>query len=369
MRNEPQRDKKEGRSKQPGPSLRKPEKYFDIEFTTSIQAGRDFRRRMSLKDGGQTTLAYHGSIKMKGIYWRVLFACLVVQGALVSAATGAPVDELRVSDACANDKTQCTAEERRKLAILARCIDRPDLCDPKKSRLTAYQPNYAIFQNTNNDERSIEVHYSFKYSFTKPHCMPLKKSTGSDAYPDIDCLSNYDRRWETFFTYTGEFDFYMGTRDSSPVINRISNPAFHYRKHLGDSFSGNAMSLEWLNVAIEHRSDGQVIEADEKITDPASPDFGRYRAQVELEKGNHQYFDAISRGANYFSFEGKLNIGKSHGEYKACNETLGCVNTWVSAKLYFTKDSNVYWGPQVNKGVTISDYDRFRFVIANTFNT
>ncbi len=129
------------------------------------------------------------------------------------------------------------------------------------------------------------------------------------------------------------------------------------------------MSLQWLNAAIEHRSDGQVIEADEKITDPASPDFGRYRAQVELEKGNHQYFDAISRGANYFSFEGKLNIGKSHSEYKVCNEESSCVSTWVSAKLYFTKDSDVYWGPQANRGITISDYDRFRFVIADAFNT
>jgi len=285
------------------------------------------------------------------------------------AATGAPVDELRVRDACADDNTKCTAEEKRKLEILTHCIERPDLCDSKKSRLTAYQPNYAILQNTNDDERSIEVHYSFKYSFTKPHCMPLKKSKGSDAYPDIDCLNDYDSRWEAFFTYTGEFDFYMGTRDSSPVVNRISNPAFHYRKHLGDTFSGKAMSLEWLNVAIEHRSDGQVIEADEKITDPASPDFGRYRAQVELEKGNHQYFDAISRGANYFSFEGKLNIGKSHSEYKVCNEELSCVSTWVSAKLYFTKDSDVYWGPQANRGITISDYDRFRFVIADAFNT
>lgn len=245
--------------------------------------------------------------------------------------------------------------------------DRSYLCDPRKSRFSDYQPNYIIYQDTEGDDRSLEGHYSFKYLFTRPHCMPLSMlEKRKDLEPEIDCLKNYDTRWELFFTYTGEFDFYLGTRDSGPVINRINNPALHYRKYFGDTLSFDNFTLRWVNVGLEHRSNGQVVEADELITDENSPDDGRYRAQVEYENGNYEYFDAISRGANYLSIESKFNIGADHSDKENCKS---CITAWLSAKLYLTEDSSVYWGEYANRDVKISDFDRVKLILADRFNT
>lgn len=278
-------------------------------------------------------------------------------------------DALTVSDDCKKDKSMCSPEESEKLEIANLCRD-SNACD-HLPRLSAYQPNYAIFQKTEDDESSLQVHYSFRYIMTNPDCMPIRKLSDSDAatLPIIECLRSYSKRMEFYFTYTGEFDFYAGSRTSDPVINRVSNPALHYRKYLEDAPMTSNASIEWLNIGFEHRSDGQVVEANKKVTDTTSADYGKYIAQLELDKNNHEYFDSISRGANYVSLETKLNIGESNADKIKCDHTPSCLNLYVSAKLYWSDDSKVYWGKLANSGVRIYDYDRARIILADKFAT
>ncbi len=248
------------------------------------------------------------------------------------------------------------------------CYEYPSLCK-ERSRLSAYQPNYAIWQFIEDDENSLEAHYSIRYVFSNPDCVTPYKADEAEA--KLKCLKSHGRRSEYFVTYTGEFNFYAFTRDSSPVINRISNPAFHYRKYLeGNSLYGFA-SLRWFDVAIEHRSDGQVIDADERIEDASSVNDGRYKAQVEFENGNHEYFDAISRGANFISIEGRFQIGGSHNnDTSKCKTTVACFDLWLSLKpIYLSMDSNVTWGSAKNRKMKFSDYDRGRLVLSNTVFT
>jgi hypothetical protein len=142
--------------------------------------------------------------------------------------------------------------------------------------------------------------------------------------------------------YTGEFDFYLGTRQSGPVINRLSNPGLHHRIYHYENILGDA-SLRWIDIGFEHRSDGQTT--DPRDTLPT----GQLRAPVEYANGNHAYFDAVSVDTNYPTIEAFFDL-----------------RDWelhARAKLFYlwTHDE-VTWGPKA--GARMEQYDRFRFVVS-----
>lgn len=204
----------------------------------------------------------------------------------------------------------------------------------KNVRFRPYQPNNAVWQYTEKDEHSARVNYSFRYLITKPE--------------EFD--SKFDDHFGVYFSYTGQFDFYMFTRPSSPVVNRISNPAFHVR------WSDNKMmGLDWLDVAIEHKSNGQLVSANA----PVAPNSTQNKAAAEFNAGNHAYIDSISRSTNYFSLEG-------HTTYTSEN----CITTNFYLKLFahrFYEESDVYWGRYAGRNVSFSDFERVRFVVQGEF--
>lgn len=214
--------------------------------------------------------------------------------------------------------------------------DSKHLCQ-KKSRLTAFKPNTLAWETTTDDESSLEANYSFRYLLTRPDCSVEK---GDEK---ITCNNEWNNRNEWFFTYTGKFDFYMGTRNSGPVVNRISNPALHWRLYNPSFIHG----IDWLNIALEHRSNGQVTEYDLKDSN------GDYIAETKWNDGDRKYIDGISRGANYFSAEIKKKLIIENTKF----------DFYISAKAYFTEDSKVTWGARKGSGDKISDYDILRFVV------
>ncbi len=255
---------------------------------------------------------------------------------------------------CADNDKNCMPVDDLQMA----CHKRPDLCDSQKKRFSAYQPNYAIYKSTEGDDGSLEMHFSFKYLLTEPHCVPKGEL-------DLSCLLNYKKRDEVFFSYTGEFDFYFyrTSRQSQPVINRIHNPAFHYRTHFDTSDSEGGVSIEWFNIALEHRSNGQTV--------PAKGSPYEERAREAYATGDIAYFDKISHSANYISFEAKFNAGNNKKDNKKCRRSFSCVNFWLSVKEYILQDyeeSDVNWGPRDDEGVSIEDYDRAKFIISNEFS-
>lgn len=216
--------------------------------------------------------------------------------------------------------------------------------DTMRERFQSFDKNYMMWQWTKGDEQSMEVQYSLKYIY-------FKNSVTDDT------------EFNSYFSYTGKFDFYMETRDSGPVINRVSNPALHFRLESKEpevcrktretlecqkyKMTKKYPNFQWIDFAVEHRSDGQVVDAKAKDDNPASPTFGKYLAQIEYEKGNHQYFDSISRGSNYFS----LSAG---------SELMKELLVEVSPKLYFTNDSDITWGKYAGSGTSFTDFDLLR---------
>jgi len=94
------------------------------------------------------------------------------------------------------------------------------------------------------DERAPRTHYSIA-------CL----MRGRDRF-----ILNRNCSSRLFFTCSGEFDIYVGKRGSSPVLNRISNPAFHWvLARTGSDFSAPEGRTR-IDFGLEHESDGQTTE-------------------------------------------------------------------------------------------------------------
>lgn len=210
---------------------------------------------------------------------------------------------------------------------------------PDAPKFQPYGINYAIYHKSFNnssslddDEAAIEGHYSLRYAFYD--CRRGKETEWNS------CDNDSTKKLTVFFSFTGEFDFYVGTRHSGPVINRTSNPALHFYTLLSDK--ERLLGIDFLDVALEHRSNGQATEIYEKNEE------GRLKTQAAYFNGDHEYFDSISRGANYLSFAVGTDSLKNKFNWKA------------SFKAYITNSTAINWGKLASKDVDIKDYDLVR---------
>lgn len=185
-------------------------------------------------------------------------------------------------------------------------------------RLQAHEPSYLVARNTEGDENAFRVHYSLRYML-------------DPEFDDEDAI---------YLKFNGAFDFYMGTRPSSPVVNRLSNIGLHYRCRLGENRVWGDWRLDWLDVGLEHRSNGQTTD----VLAPAEA----LAAQNAYAANNRPFFDSVSRGSDYVSLETKA--GREVG--------AGSLAAYAKLKLYFSQHSDVTWGPLARRGVSVSDYDR-----------
>ncbi|MBI5891011.1 MAG: phospholipase A [Nitrosomonadales bacterium] len=223
--------------------------------------------------------------------------------------------------------------------VVYKKTDQGDSCH--RARLAPYEPSYVKVHKSVGDDLTLRAHYSFKYT-AYPVSNELESNDGKSCTTNIladEHLIYPDG--EIYLSYIGEFDFYMfdsPDRPSSPVINRISNPALHYRRHLEN--------INWIDVGFEHRSNGQTTE----VSSPADA----ARVQQAYIQEDRVFFDGISRGSNYFSLEVHKLIRNADKDKE--------ISTYVKLKVYASKNSEITWGPLAGTNISISDYDRLRFL-------
>ena len=146
--------------------------------------------------------------------------------------------------------------------------------------LEAYEPN-AFGYTKNNDD----VHYeNFKVSIE----IQLMRQHTNDQN-------------RAYFSFTGVFAFYIGDRESGPVVGQEYNPQFFY-KHLwscnkGDKSTGSGDDERcYFTVGYNHDSNGQIIESPGQFIETAR---------------NQSYaaaYDGISRGWDYIGINSKFVI-------------------------------------------------------------
>ena len=164
-------------------------------------------------------------------------------------------------------------------------------CFPFPSIVFAKQPSEA-----SSDIRGYKANFfSFKNELTR---------AGNETAVSLDYSLRYDLNNETddglqiFAAYEGAFDFYAGTRESDPVVNRVSRPSLVVRYSTGKSDTSKWWPV-WSSVAVEHTSNGQATE----------PTKDNYRRCYGFEEGSEERLsclDGLSRSYGiYFALEAR----------------------------------------------------------------
>lgn len=229
-------------------------------------------------------------------------------------------------------------------------------------RFAAFHDNYALWHQMSNngwaprDERAVRGQVSVKYSFIgcpqrrekdtralKP--APVTRDATADeaqAPKGPATLWQRLRNAELFASYTNRFDFYLGSRDSGPVINRVSNPGVHLRVPVDVGDNDDDRRDAW-QLSLEHMSDGQVVEP---VTNPRD----QLLAQRAYERGDRHFFDTISRGTNFVALQREWVWRRSDAETS--------FDVRAKIKHYVGSDSAITWGPLAGQGLRFADYER-----------
>jgi hypothetical protein len=229
----------------------------------------------------------------------------------------------------------------------------------ESQRFAAFHDNYLLWNQMSNngwtqrDERALRGQVSVKYSIA--NC-PQRREKDSRALEEVhaDPAASIWQRLtgiELFVSYTNRFDFYLGSRDSGPVINRISNPGLHLRLPPGFFTGDPGNRRDTWQLSFEHMSDGQVVE-------PVTNADDQQRAQRAYERGDHRFFDTISRGMNYVAAQGEWvwALSKDETDPKGAK-----VDLRAKVKAYVGRsDSAITWGPLAGQGLKFADYERVK---------
>lgn len=229
-------------------------------------------------------------------------------------------------------------------------------------RFAAFHDNYALWNQMRNngwasrDERAVRGQLSVKYSFVgcpqrreketralQP--APVNNDVKDEVAQAPGTRSSFWQRLrnaELFVSYTNRFDFYLGSRDSGPVINRVSNPGLHLRLPVEVGGNEDDRRDAW-QLSLEHMSDGQVVE-------PATNARDQLLAQRAYERGDRHFFDTISRGMNFVAVQREWVWKRSDNEPS--------FDVRAKIKHYVGSDSSITWGPLADRGLRFADYER-----------
>ena len=229
--------------------------------------------------------------------------------------------------------------------------------------LQSFEPNTIGFTNDNNDV----VYMDFKISLMYPIAHQGKYNPES---PDDDIL---------FFSFTGRFGQYIGTRESSPVIGKRFNPKLFFRRFLGGPY-------RYFDYGYAHESNGQSINSEAAYNDliagisaPGGDDDVRF-ANDAISRG-WDFLDFIYKqggsdnlSAFYLNLKVFLNDGLLQGQAEEAN-------SWEPGKMIQRKNvdgiSILYWSEKPVAGIKrysityntgykdTFDYNSLRFEIVN----
>lgn len=183
------------------------------------------------------------------------------------------------------------------------------------ARFSSNEPNYFVGAWDNHDDWHMEFNLSVKYALWPPAASKHK----------------------LLFIYNGTYDFYLKSRDSSPVISRRQNVGSAYQYTVGDN--PNLPDYEF-RAGWYHESNGQTIN-----------NAADYIAAGEFAK------DRVSRGWDYLGLEYMspfLGNLRQHLDFRIFCNCQG----WGAEK----REDEIFWQTLTDEP-KINDYDGVRWTI------
>ena len=193
-------------------------------------------------------------------------------------------------------------KSRTAIFALALCL-LPATAKSEQARFQHNKPNYLLVRQDSleTDDNNIELNLSLRYRILGDNLFEGKSLA---------------------LAYTGRFDFFWSSRESSPVINRLNNPELLFRSA---PERGEDSTFKFVQIGYGHESNGQFIDSQEQ--------YDRFNDPYKEEY--------LSRGWDYLTFETKLEIDllsirNSPANDGQCKQRLSCVNAWFNFRQYLS---------------------------------
>ncbi len=228
-----------------------------------------------------------------------------------------------------------TGTENQLAAVESTTSDKDDDPDGPVKFLGSNDPSYFVLASERGEPGThIEFFLSIQYPLLKE---PL------DAFTD--------KQWRLYFNYNGKYDFFVNSRDSSPIISRLQNPGLlmEYRpQHLFCD------SLVAIRTGYFHESNGQTIDTN-----------------AEYQNTAHAR-DYVSRGWDYLPLE--LEFSKPLPASSLFRDFfkgfyLTFRGRYFLPKQMFTntKEDEIFWENRETQP-RIEDYDGLRLQFSKTYH-
>jgi outer membrane phospholipase A len=196
--------------------------------------------------------------------------------------------------------------------------------------LSGNEPSYFVLAHDSGEPKShVEFYLSIKYPLLPTM---VEKYLGE--------------RSRLYFNYNGKYDYYLFSRDSSPIISRRQNPGMMYEYTWP---AATHIHLQSLKTGYFHESNGHTVD------------------NIEEYQVTENARDYTSRGWDYIPLEMKLAVSeKRHGIFG--NFYLNLQGRYFLDRQMFRHDreDRIFWEP-VAEQPRIEDYDGVRTVLSTVF--
>ncbi len=158
-----------------------------------------------------------------------------------------------------------------------------DYCEVHKEAgptLCSYEPTTIGYTKDSDDSHFMDFKVSVRYQLF-PDWVTRSLNWMPRAIPFFPSGVGDDSA--LYLAFTGRFGQYIGTRDSSPVVEKLFNPKVFYRYWTDDGHKNH------IDVAFAHQSNGQAIDSSQE-----------YQDALATSQNEHAVKDQLSRGWDYW---------------------------------------------------------------------
>ena len=148
-------------------------------------------------------------------------------------------------------------------------------------RLCAYEPTTIGYTHDSDDTGFMDFKISVRYQL-----FPAWITRGQNYL-----WSGLGDNSALYFAFTGRFGQYIGTRDSSPVVEKLFNPKLLYRLWTDPAHEDH------VDLAFAHQSNGQSIDSQ-----------AEYQSALATSANQNEVKDQLSRGWDYWEISWKKTV-------------------------------------------------------------